>query len=41
MIKLLAKLLSKISTLSATGTSNACVHVLLDEPECPKSLIEK
>ena len=40
MIKLLAKLLSKVSTLSA-GTSTACGHVLLDEPECPKSLIEK
>lgn len=41
MIKLLAKLLSKVSTLSAGANSNACVHLCFDEPKCPKSLIEK
>ena len=41
MFNLLAQLLAGVSTLSTSGAATACSHVLFDEPECPKSLIEK
>lgn len=41
MFSLLAQLLTGISTLSTTSSSSGCFHMLFDEPECPKSLIEK
>ena len=41
MVKLLAKLLKGISNLGANAGTTACVAWLLDEPECPKSIIEK
>ena len=36
---LIASILSTIGTLVASFGSQACMIVVLDEPECPKSLI--
>lgn len=40
MLNLVVKLLTSVSTLSAYSDSS-CVHLFFDEPECPRSLIEK
>lgn len=36
----LANILSLVGSAVATLGSNACVIVMIDEPECPKSLIK-
>ena len=36
----LANILAAIGSLSAGFGSQACMYFLLDEPECPKSLIK-
>lgn len=41
MAKLFASILSFFGGIGANAGSNACVAFFLDEPECPKSLIEK
>lgn len=38
---LFAKIFKSIGAMSVSGTSNACLMVILDEPEMPKSLIER
>lgn len=40
MGNLLASVLKLIGGLGATAGSTACAWVILDEPECPKSLIK-
>ncbi len=39
-MKFIATLLASAGTLLAVAGSSACVVVLIDEPECPKSLIK-
>ena len=41
MAKLFASILSFFGGIGAAAGSNACIVFYLDEPECPKSLIEK
>ena len=41
MAKLFASILGFIGAVAATAGSAACVMIFLDEPECPKSLIER
>lgn len=36
----LANVLSTIGTAMAGGSSNACIIIMIDEPECPESLIK-
>ncbi len=35
-----AKILAAVGALLATMGSQACMFVIIDEPECPKSLIK-
>ena len=35
-----AKILATVGALLATVGSQACFFVIMDEPECPKSLIK-
>lgn len=37
---LIASILSFIGAAVASTGSNACLVIMLDEPECPKSLIK-
>lgn len=37
---LIASILSFIGAAVASTGSNACIIIMLDEPECPKSLIK-
>lgn len=37
---LIASILSTLGTLIASVGSQACIFVIIDEPECPKSLIK-
>ena len=37
---LIASILSFIGAAVASTGSNACVLIMIDEPECPKSLIK-
>ena len=41
MLKLFASIASLVGGAVSTLGSNGCVVFFLDEPECPKSLIEK
>lgn len=41
MAKIFAAILGLFGSVGATVGSTACVMFFLDEPECPKSLIEK
>ncbi len=41
MFSLLASLLNGVSSTISKNSSIECYHLFLDEPECPKSLIEK
>ena len=41
MTKLFAAVLGLIGGIGATIGSTACVMFFFDEPECPKSMIEK
>ena len=41
MFSLLASVLNGMASTISKSSSIACWHGLLDEPECPKSLIEK
>lgn len=41
MLKLFAALASLVGVATASTSSNSCISIFLDEPECPKSLIEK
>lgn len=41
MGKLLATILGFVGAIAATVGSTACVAIFFDEPECPKSLIER
>ena len=41
MGKLLATILGFVGAIAATVGTTACVSFYLDEPECPKSLIER
>lgn len=41
MAKLFATILGFFGTVAATAGSAACIMFYFDEPECPKSLIEK
>lgn len=36
----IASILSFLGAAVATTGSNACIVVMMDEPECPKSLIK-
>ena len=38
---LFSKLFKTVGSLSNSGSSKACLHVILDEPEMPKSMIER
>jgi cyclic lactone autoinducer peptide len=38
---LFSKLFKTIGSLNNSGSSKACLHVFLDEPEMPKSMIER
>ena len=38
---LFAKIFKAIGSLSMSGTSNACLRAFIDEPEMPKSMIER
>ncbi|MBO5096499.1 MAG: cyclic lactone autoinducer peptide [Bacilli bacterium] len=37
---IIASILSTLGTLAAAIGSQACMVVIVDEPECPKSLIK-
>ena len=37
---MLANLLEALGTLASGVTSQACILLFIDEPECPKSLIK-
>ncbi|MBP3920180.1 MAG: cyclic lactone autoinducer peptide [Bacilli bacterium] len=39
-MEFIANLLSTIGSGAADAESNACIFVIFDEPECPKSLIK-
>ncbi len=41
MFSLLASVLNGVSQICSNNGQTACVRLLFDEPECPKSLIEK
>ena len=41
MAKLFASILGFIGAVAATAGSAACIAFFFDEPECPKSLIER
>ncbi len=41
MTKLFAAILGLIGGIGAVAGSTACVMFFIDEPECPKSMIEK
>lgn len=41
MKKFLAMALAGLATLAAGAASMACVLILIEEPEMPKSLVEK
>lgn len=41
MFKLFASIASLVGGAVSTLGSNGCIILYLDEPECPKSLIEK
>lgn len=41
MFSLLASVLNGVSQICSNNGQTACVAWLLDEPECPKSLIQK
>ena len=41
MGKLLATILGFVGAIAATVGTTACIMFYLDEPECPKSLIER
>lgn len=41
MKKFLAMALAGLATLAAGAASMACVVIIVDEPEMPKSLIER
>ena len=41
MFSLLASVLNGVSQICSNSGQSACARILLDEPECPKSLIEK
>ena len=41
MAKLFASVLNFFGEIGANVGSTACVMFFLDEPECPKSMIEK
>lgn len=41
MLKLFATLASLVGGAVAAAGSTGCVAIILDEPECPKSIIEK
>lgn len=41
MAKIFAAILGFFGAVAATAGSNACIMFYLDEPECPKSLIER
>lgn len=36
----LSDILARVGSLFASAGSSACMVVILDEPECPKSLIK-
>lgn len=36
----IANILSSLGSAVAETSSNACIFVMVDEPECPKSLIK-
>ncbi len=37
---MLASLLEALGTLASGVASQACMFIIIDEPECPKSLIK-
>ncbi len=39
--KLFSKVFKTIGSLSTSGSSSACPRWIIDEPEMPKSMIEK
>lgn len=41
MTKLFAAILGLIGGIGATVGSTACIMIFFDEPECPKSMLEK
>lgn len=41
MKKLLAMVLSGLGVLAAGAASAACIYFVVDEPEMPKSMIER
>lgn len=41
MTKLFAAILGLIGGIGAVAGSTACVAFFFDEPECPKSILEK
>lgn len=41
MAKVFAAILGLFGNVGAAAGSTACVMFFIDEPECPKSLIEK
>lgn len=41
MLKLFASIAGFLGGAVALLGSNGCIAIILDEPECPKSLIEK
>lgn len=41
MARLFASVLGFFGIMVAAAGSNACMAFFIDEPECPKSLIEK
>lgn len=41
MARLFASILGFFGSIGAAASSTACIAFFLDEPECPKSLIEK
>lgn len=40
-MKFLAMILSALGAAAATIGTQGCIHFILDEPEMPKSLLEK
>lgn len=41
MARLLSEIFKFIGSIGANAGSTGCIYIYLDEPECPKSLIEK
>lgn len=41
MAKIFAAILGLFGSVGATAGATACVVLFFDEPECPKSLIER